>query len=379
MSAMSTNPQPVAALGAIDGQSIVMMCDSDSFEVAERARAHAARIDSRVRALMDEVVPHTGLRRVVGESARWRQVLRHATQVAATRTTVLLLGESGTGKEVMARLIHRASSRNDRPFVALNCAALPEQLLEAELFGYERGAYTGAVQSKPGLLEQAAGGTLFLDEVGEMSASTQAKFLRVLEEREFQRLGGTRLLRADVRIVAATNRDLQQAVMQWQFRQDLYYRLNVFPIRLPALRDRQDDILPLSEALLAEICLGLGQPRVGISREAQRQLLDYHWPGNVRELRNVLERAAILCDGRLVEAQHLALTVPTVRPVADDGPAAARAAGDRSLHAGDLPSMERSMIAEALQAARFNKSRAAKALGLSRHQLYTRMVKYGLD
>ena len=189
----------------------------------------------------------------------------------------------------------------------MNCAALPEQLLEAELFGYERGAFTGATQSKPGQLEQAAGGTLFLDEVGEMSPSAQAKLLRVLQEREFQRLGGTRVLKTNARIVAATNRDLQKAIARGQFREDLFYRLNVFAIHLPALRDRREDILPLTEAFLDEIGRAFGRPPAGISREAQRALMEDHWPGNVRELRNVLERAAILCDGGLIAAEHLAL------------------------------------------------------------------------
>ncbi len=193
----------------------------------KRRRASRA-LESRVRALTDELDARTGYRRVVGESPPWRQVLTQAAQVAATETTVLLLGESGTGKEVVARFLHRASPRSDGPFVALNCAALPEQLLEAELFGYERGAFTGATQSKPGQLEQAAGGALFLDEVGEMSPSAQAKFLRVLQEREFQRLGGTRVLRTDTRVIAATNRDLQKAMERGTFREDLYYRLNVF-------------------------------------------------------------------------------------------------------------------------------------------------------
>jgi transcriptional regulator with PAS, ATPase and Fis domain len=307
--------------------------------------------------------------------------------VAATETTVLLLGESGTGKEVVARFLHRASSRNNGPFIALNCAALPEQLLEAELFGYERGAYTGATQSKPGQLEQAAGGTLFLDEVGEMSPSAQAKFLRVLQEREFQRLGGTRVLRTDARIVAATNRDLHKAIATGQFREDLYYRLNVFAIRLPALRNRRDDILPLSEAFLKEIGRGLGRPPGGISREARQQLIEYHWPGNVRELRNILERAAILCDGGLITSEHLAITAPipaaaTVQfkeVVATAAVAGGGAGPTMPSPAGDLQSMERAMIEQALQSARFNKSKAAKALGLTRHQLYIRMRKYGFE
>jgi transcriptional regulator with PAS, ATPase and Fis domain len=311
-------------------------------------------------------------------------VLTQATQVAATETTALLLGESGTGKEVIARFLHRASTRRSGPFIALNCAALPEQLLEAELFGYERGAFTGATQSKPGQLEQAAGGTLFLDEVGEMSLPAQAKFLRVLQEREFQRLGGTRVLRTNARIVAATNRDLQRAIGLGQFREDLYYRLNVFAIRLPPLRDRREDILPLSDAFLAEIAQGLGRPPAGISRDARTMLTEYRWPGNVRELRNILERAAILCDGGLITAEHLALTASAppapLPPTAAPQQAGATAAGPaRPISASDLQSMERSMIEQALQNARFNKSKAAKALGLTRQQLYVRMRRYGLE
>jgi two-component system response regulator AtoC len=354
--------------------------------LAEQAR-NAARLESRVQALTDELNTRTGYHRVVGESKGWRQVLTHATQVAATDTTVLLLGESGTGKEVVARFLHKASGRNKGPFVALNCAALPEQLLEAELFGYERGAYTGATQSKPGQLEQAAGGTLFLDEIGEMSAPAQAKFLRVLQEREFQRLGGTRVLRSDARIVAATNRDLLRAISNGLFREDLYYRLNVFAIHLPPLRDRRDDILPLSDAFLTEIARGLGRPPGGISRDARQMLIDYHWPGNVRELRNILEGAAILCDGGLITPEHLALNpVPAAPPPAPPLATAAitaQSAGPApsmpAAPAVDLQSMERAMIEQALLAARFNKSKAAKALGLTRHQLYIRMRRYGFD
>jgi transcriptional regulator with GAF, ATPase, and Fis domain len=355
---------------------------------ADEATVRAARLEARVQALTDELDARTGFRRVVGTSKPWRQVLTQATQVAAAETTVLLLGESGTGKEVVARFVHRASVRKGGPFIAINCAALPDQLLEAELFGYERGAYTGAIQSKPGQMEQAAGGTLFLDEVGEMSLSAQAKFLRVLQEREFQRLGGTRVLRADVRVVAATNRDLPRAIAAGQFREDLFYRLNVFAIRLPSLRDRRDDVLELCDAFLAEIGRGLGRAPAGISRDARRLLVDYEWPGNVRELRNILERAAILCDGGLITAEHLAFSPARPTPVAV-APVAAGVAEEPEVlgrmntpppaSAADLQALERGMIADALQAARFNKSKAAKALGLTRHQLYIRMRKHGLE
>jgi len=292
---------------------------------------------------------------------------------------VLLLGDSGTGKEVVARFIHRASPRTG-PFVALNCAALPEQLLESELFGYERGAFTGALNAKPGQIEQAAGGVLFLDEVSEMSLAAQAKFLRVLQEREFQRLGGTRTLKANVRVIAATNRDLQAAIERGTFREDLYYRLHVFEISLPRLRDRPDDVLPLSEAFLEEIARGFGRPPAGISREARRLLMEYHWPGNVRQLRNTLERAAILCEGGLITGEHLSL--PGAKPLATQPvpvttPASVPASHDNG--GADLKSMERTAIERALLDAKFNKSKAAKLLGLTRTQLYVRLRKYGLE
>ena len=360
----------------------------DAERRADEATERASRLEARVRALTDELDARTGYRRVVGESKPWRQVLTQAAQVAATETTALLLGESGTGKEVVARFVHRASPRSGGPFVALNCAALPEQLLEAELFGYERGAFTGATQSKPGQLELAAGGTLFLDEVGEMSLPAQAKFLRVLQEREFQRLGGTRVLRSEARVVAATNRDLSRAIANGQFREDLYYRLNVFAIRLPALRDRPDDILPLAEAFLTEIGRGLGPPPGGISKDAREMLVASQWPGNVRELRNILERAAILCEGGLITAEYLGLNLvapvrvapaPVVAAVAATPAAPALPVAAPPSSAEDLATIEKAMIDTALQNARFNKSKAAKALGMTRHQLYIRMRKHGLE
>jgi transcriptional regulator with GAF, ATPase, and Fis domain len=351
---------------------------------ADDASERVSRLEARVKALTDELDARTGMRRVVGESPQWRQVLRQATQVAATDTTVLLLGDSGTGKEVVARYIHRASQRADGPFVALNCAALPDQLIESELFGHERGAFTGAIAAKPGLIEQAAGGVLFLDEVSEMPPPAQAKFLRVLQEREFQRVGGTRPLKADVRVVAATNRDLEAAIARGTFREDLYYRLQVFEIRLPRLRDRPDDILPLSQAFLQEIGQGFGRPPAGISREAREMLLAYHWPGNVRQLRNALERAAILCEGGLITGEHLSLpgmAAPAVAPppAATDSPASSAPSPIAAPASTDLAAMERAAIEKALHESRFNKAKAARALGLTRTQLYVRLRKYGLD
>ncbi len=327
------------------------------------ARAQAERLESRVQVLVRELESKSRTP-LVGQSPEWLDTLKKATQVAETETTVLLTGESGTGKEVVARFIHRASGRKDGPFTALNCAALPEQLLESELFGYERGAFTGAHQSKPGQIELASGGVLFLDEVSEMSPSAQAKFLRVLQEREFQRLGGTRLLNANVRVVAASNRDLRKAVERGDFREDLYYRLQVFEIRIAPLRERAGDILLLSDAFLQEIGRSFGRPPAGLTRDAREALLQHDWPGNVRELRNALERAAILCEGGLIGAHHLSLQA-TARPA--------------SAAVTDLKTLERETIARVMRESRWNKSLAAQRLGLSRTQLYVRLRKYSLE
>jgi transcriptional regulator with PAS, ATPase and Fis domain len=334
-----------------------------SVSIAEHARLRRDDVERHARVIADEIGNRTH-HRIVGSSAEWREVLNQATRVAKTDTTVLVTGESGTGKEVVARFIHRASARGQGPFVALNCAALPEQLLESELFGYERGAFTSAQQAKPGQIELAAGGVLFLDEVSEMSLSAQAKFLRVLQEREFQRLGGTRTIKANIRVIAATNRDLGKAVARGAFREDLFYRLQVFDISIAPLRSRRDDILPLSEVMLEEIGRSFGRPPASLTRDAREALLRHDWPGNIRELRNALERAAIRCDGSLIGADHLAL------------PSLGRPRGDV---ASDLRGLERDTIMRVLQDCEWNKARAAKRLGVTRTQLYGRMQKYGIQ
>ena len=323
---------------------------------------------------------------VIGTSPSWRGVLAQAAKVAPAETTVLLTGESGTGKEVVAHLIHRGSRRAEGPFVALNCAALPEALLESELFGYEKGAFTGAVSARAGRLEQAAGGTLLLDEVGEMSPAVQAKVLRVLQEREFQRLGGTRTLKADVRVIAATNRDLQVAMTKGAFREDLYYRLHVFAIHLSPLRERPEDILPLLEHFVDELGpVVLGRPAAGISREARAHFLAHAWPGNVRELRNAVERALILCEGGLINPEHLPWRVeasnaaPLIpHPLPAPAAAAPPAGGEFPAQGVDLEAIERELIEGALKQTGRNKSRAARLLGLSRSKLYSRMERFGL-
>jgi transcriptional regulator with PAS, ATPase and Fis domain len=323
---------------------------------AERREAHAQSFAAALEGTF-------GADQVIGESPAWTAVLNRVRQVAATEATVCLLGESGTGKEVLARLIHRASPRKDRPFVAINCAALPDQLLESELFGYDRGAFTGAQLSKPGQVELAAGGVLFLDEVSEMSPPAQAKFLRVLQEREFRHLGGTRVLRANIRVIAATNRDLRAAVDAGTFREDLYYRLHVFDVRIPPLRHRKRDIPVLCESFLRDIGRSVGCRPAVLSEDAHAALAAYDWPGNVRELRNVLERAAILSEGRPITLEHLDLRIREAR-----APAAST----------DLRDLERRTIEQVLRENRWNKAKAARQLGLTRSQLYFRLHRYGL-
>jgi len=340
-----------------------------------QAEARAEMLEARVDVLSRELDRFTA-HRALGRSAAWKRALADATRVAETDSTVLITGESGTGKEVLARFIHRGSPRAEGPFAAVNCAALPADLLESELFGHERGAFTGAHTSRTGTIERAAGGVLFLDEVGEMSTPVQAKFLRVLQEREFQRLGGSRTLKADVRVVAATNRDPRRAIEAGELREDLYYRLGVFEIHLPPLRERPEDILVLAEAFVEELAATMGRPAEEISEDARELLLAHSWPGNVRELRNAIERAVILCHGRRIERAHLPLSVvpasPSSRPTGGADPEPFPAAGVR------LQSIERDLLEKALARTRGNKSQAAKLLGLSRGQLYSLMRRHGL-
>jgi transcriptional regulator with GAF, ATPase, and Fis domain len=334
----------------------------------------ARRLAERLESLKSELGERYGFDHIVGRSPALRETLARAAKVAPTDATVLITGESGTGKELVARAIHHASLRADGPFVALNCAALPDALLESELFGHERGAFTGAERQKPGRFELAAGGTLFLDEVGELSPAVQAKLLRVLQEKEFQRVGGTATLRADVRLAAATNRDLGRLVEEGRFREDLYYRLNVFSVHLPPLRERGDDVLRLAAHFARELSLRMGKGETGLSREAREALLAHPWPGNIRELQNAIERALILSDGGLITSVQLGLA-PRRIPAAHAGE---RDAGGTPGSSGSLAEWERRMVTDALARAGGNKSRAARILGLTRSQLYTRLKRFGL-
>ncbi|HSB81488.1 MAG TPA: sigma-54 dependent transcriptional regulator [Candidatus Methylomirabilis sp.] len=311
--------------------------------------------------------------RVSGRQSGYLKLTR-AAQVARTESTVLITGESGTGKELVARAIHHASPRAEGPFVAVNCAALPDTLLESELFGHERGAFTGADRQKPGRFELAAGGTLFLDEIGDLSPAVQVKLLRVLQEREYQRVGGTTTLKANVRLIAATNRDLTAEMAAGRFRSDLFYRLGVFNVHLPPLRGRGDDVLLLADHFIRTLGAQMGKGDLTLSRDASELLRRHTWPGNIRELQNAIERGLITSEGTLITAAHLALA-PSPVPTQ---PAAPLPAAPVNIP-GPLDELERKAIAEALQRTHGHKSRAATLLGLTWFQLYTRLKRYGID
>jgi len=297
---------------------------------------------------------------MIADDPKMVKVLELARKVAPTSATVLITGESGTGKEIVARCIHDNSPRANRVFVAVNCAALSPTLIESELFGHEKGAFTGAVAQHVGRFERAHGGTLFLDEIGEVDGNLQAKLLRVLQEKSLERVGGTRQITVDVRVIAATNRDLKQMVAEKKFRDDLYYRLNMFPVEIPPLRDRAGDIPKLARFFLARAAKSIGKTALTLSPEAEAALVSYEWPGNVRELENMMERMAILCDAR-VSAADLPISGGTPRrPVL-------------------FKDIERQAIEDALQVNQGNRTRAARQLGISLRTLQYRLKEYGIS
>ena len=311
----------------------------------------------------------------IAESPSSRQLLSLASRVAQSESTVLLVGESGTGKEVLARYIHNKSPRANEPFIAINCAAIPENMLEAMLFGHEKGAYTGATSSSPGKFEQANGGTILLDEISEMDLGLQAKLLRMLQEREVERLGSRKTIKLDVRVLATSNRDLMTAVKEGKFREDLYYRLNVFPIKWLPLAQRKDDLLPITEHLLQRYCIEQGREIPELSSAAKAKLLSHNWPGNVRELDNVIQRALILCASDTIESDHILVEEFAVDSVAANIQASNNAADDTTAFKSEIRDQENRIILDALQACQGKRKDVAEKLGISPRTLRYKLAK----
>jgi two-component system response regulator AtoC len=316
----------------------------------------------------------SGFTEIIGKSEKMQEICELVKKVSGSDASVLLQGESGTGKELFARAIHSLSLRKDKPFIAINCAAIPHELLENELFGSEKGAFTGAHARKMGKFEIAHTGTIFLDEIGDMDIQLQAKLLRVLQQKNFERLGGTRTVDVDVRVIAATNMDLSQQIAAKHFREDLYYRLSVFPITIPPLRERFQDVPELADYFIEKYCRDIRKPRKSLSRDAVKLLEKYHWPGNVRELENTIERAVILAEGKKITPEHLAIRIRRTDEIRlRDG------SGLKEIGAHAQMQAERGTIIRVLKETRGNKRKTAKILQIDYTTLFDKIKKYKID
>ncbi len=344
--------------------------------IAQAIKVHRLIQNDRQRLLEENIHLREELRErydfsnIIGSSGPMKSVYEQVSQVARTNTTVLIRGESGTGKELIAHAIHYNSLRSAKPFIKVSCAALPETLIESELFGYEKGAFTGAQARKKGRFELAEGGTLFLDEIGDLDPQTQIKLLRVLQEREFERLGGTETIKVNVRVIAATNKDLEKAIAGGSFREDLYYRLDVFTIFVPPLRERKPDILLLADHFLEKFSTEHNKNIKRISTPAIDMLMAYHWPGNVREVENTIERAVLVCEGQVVHGHHLPPTLQTAE--------ASGTTAHMSL-AESVAGYEKDLIQDALKSARGNRAKAARLLATTERIIGYKIGKYGID
>jgi len=369
MTAYGSVESAVGAMKAGASDYVLKPFSLDEIKLVVRRALDVRRLREENRDLREALGKRYDVSGIVAQSAKMQEVLGLVERVAQTNSTVLLCGESGVGKDLVARAIHQRSRRARGPYVKINSTAIPENLLESELFGYEKGAFTGAASSKPGKFELADGGTLFLDEIGDVPPPVQVKLLRVLQEREFERLGGTKTVKVDVRLVAATNRDLRAALEEGTFREDLYYRLNVVPINIPPLRDHKEDIPALAALFLRKFAESSDKTILEISPAAMERLMLFHWPGNVRELENVMERAVALSPGPVLEPRDILIDEMAQKP-ADSVP---------FLPAGmTLEKWEDEMIREAMRRAGGNKSQAARLLGLSRNALRYRLSKLGI-
>lgn len=349
----------------LTASALVQAIRLDQVRKIERQRL----IDENV-ILKQKLVEEFSFHNIIGNSREMREVYEKVTQVARANTTVLIRGESGTGKELIAQAIHYNSQRSDGPFIRVNCAAIPENLIESEFFGYEKGAFTGAVSRKKGRFELANGGTIFLDEIGDLSPMTQIKLLRVLQEQEFERVGGTETIKVDVRILAATNADLEQLMSDGKFREDLYYRLNVYTIMLPPLRERKTDILLLADHFMLKYGRKHGKPIKRISTPAIDMLRVYHWPGNVRELENCIERAVLVCEDQVIHSYHLPPTLQTAE--------SSNTKPHKTL-ADAVAGFEKELIQDALKSTRGNRAKAARLLDTTERIIGYKISRYGID
>jgi DNA-binding NtrC family response regulator len=362
--------------GALD--FLAKPVDPDHLQLLVSRALEQRRLMTEYRLLKEEAAARRGGPSIIGDSMALRQVMTAIDRAAGTDTTVLLEGESGTGKELCARALHNSSARANGPFVAINCAAIPENLLEAELFGFERGAFTGATQRKIGKFEVAQRGTIFLDEIGEMPLALQAKMLRAIETKRIERLGGNATITVDVRIVAATNRLLRQAVAARQFREDLYFRLSVFPVVVPPLRDRREDIPKLAHHFVERVARDVGK-KLTLSPEALAMLVEHSWPGNVRELQNAVERAVILADGERILPRHLSLATPLAATAADPWESLDWSGSLAEVTARFATESEKRKIVMALKQASNDKGRASDILQINFKTLSAKLRQYGLD
>jgi DNA-binding NtrC family response regulator len=363
MTAFGTVEEAVRAMKEGAADFLTKPVDTDHLLLLLERAMDRRRLLTNYVLLQEDYQRRFALPKLVGEDPAFKETLLAIQRAAASEATVLLLGESGTGKELLSRALHQLSARAKGPFVAINCAAIPEALLENELFGHEKGAFTGATGRKVGKAEMAHRGTLFLDEIGDLPLPLQAKILRLVQERQFERVGGVQTLSVDVRVVAATNRDLRAAVAAREFREDLFFRLSVFPVEIPPLRRRRGDILPLAQSFLDRYARELGRKGMRLSGEAERALVEHHWPGNVRELQNCLERAAILCDGAEIEPRHLRLVAEEKGPSLADVLDLRAPLAEVSARAAELA--EEEAIRLALAETQGDRAAAAERLGVS--------------
>ncbi len=374
MTAYGTVESAVSAMkqGAFD--FITKPFDPDHLSMLIERALENRRLIAENSLLREELAQNLGFSEIIGQDDKMIEVSRLVQKVAVSDTSVLLQGESGTGKELFARAIHNLSPRRDKPYVAINCAAIPRELLENELFGSEKGAFTSSVARKMGKFEIAEGGTIFLDEIGDMDISLQAKLLRVLQQKSFERLGGTKPVSVDVRVIAATNMDLNEMIKKKTFREDLFYRLSVFPITIPPLRDRRGDVKPLAEYFIVKYCRDMKKPIKSLSREAISIMEKYHWPGNVRELENTIERSIILAEGKKITPDHMAIRLSTPNEIR-----LREGAGLKEIGSHAQRQAERAAILRVLSQVRGNKRKCAEALKIDYTTLFDKIKRYEID